>query len=76
MRTLVVLQNIVECTARYPWEPASSDEQLVELKDELKESLVSMILIRSFEDMRSLMILTKPLNIQIDTLGTPVLMNN
>ena len=47
----MILQNIVEYTIRYLRKIASSDEQLMELKDELKEFLVSIILIRSFEDM-------------------------
>ena len=47
----MILQNIVECTIRYLRNTASSDEQLMDLKDELKELLVSIILIRSFEDM-------------------------
>ena len=57
MRSLSILHKIVEYTIRYLRKTASSDEQLIELKDELKESLVAIILIRSFKDMRSLMVL-------------------
>ena len=47
----MILQNTVEYIIRYLRKTASSDDQLMELKDELKESLVAIILIRSFEDM-------------------------
>ena len=55
----MILQIIVEYTIRYLRETARSDEQPMELKDELKESLVAIIFIRSFKDMRSLMVLQK-----------------
>ena len=53
MRSLMRLHKIVEYTIRYIIETASSDKQLVELTNELKGSLVSIILIRSFEDVIS-----------------------
>jgi hypothetical protein len=47
----MILHKSVEYTIRYLRKTASSDDQLMELKDELKEFLVAIILIRSFEDM-------------------------
>ena len=49
----MILHKIVEYTIGYLRKTVSSDDQLMELKDELKEFLISIILIRSFENMSS-----------------------
>ena len=72
----MILRKIVEYTMRYLRKAASSDEQLMELKGELKESLAMIILIRPFKDMRSLVVLQNIVECTARYPWEPVLMNN